>query len=253
MKMTKVLICSIFRNAERNLEAYYTQLKEALKECSNIEFYYSAYENDSTDRTVDILHSLDWKSVFEGRYNIITENINTKFYGSSTDAERVQNLAAARNISLLAKNFYKEVDYVLVVEDDITYNKDTISKLLNFQEYHSISNVDIVSGASVQFNSAQFICRDIWATRRNEREEWGSFLPDAHNTPYGKYWSTFNGLILYKAKPFQEGVKWSAWNSRLNKWDCDTAVICEDFRKHGYSDIFIDHTSVITHWKQGIT
>lgn len=251
MKM-KILICSIFRNSEKNLDKYFQLLAKAVEKTKDVEFYYSAYENDSTDNTANKLHSMDWKSLFGARYHIQTEKVGTKYYRSSTEADRVQNLAKARNKALFAKDFYKEVDYVLQLESDVSYKPSLFNQLINFKAKHELDKVDIVSAASLQSGiSTGFVCRDIWATRRNSQEEWGQFHANASTTPYGEYWSTFNGVILYKAEPFKKGLEWSAWNPRLEKWDCDTAVICENFRKEGYDKIFINHQAIVTHWKQG--
>lgn len=247
----KILICSIFRNSEKNLDHFYKYLARAVQKTPDVEFFFSAYENDSTDNTATKLHSMDWKSLFGSRYHIQTEEVGTKYYRSSTESDRVRNLANARNKALFAKDFYLQVDYVLQVESDVSYKPSVIRNLVNFQKKHSLDKVDIVSAASVQSGIGPVRCRDIWATRRTSSEEWGEFHADFTTTPYGKYWSTFNGVILYKADAFKEGLEWSAWNPRLEKWDCDTAVICENFRKFGYDSIYIDHTQIITHWKQG--
>lgn len=249
----RVLIPSIFRNAEKNIPHYFEQLSKAVNYCKDVEFYFSAYENDSSDKTLELLYSQKWESIFKDRFSIVSETIGTKFYGSSTDSDRVKNLAEARNKATFAKNFYQNVDFILMIDDDITYEEDTIFRLLNFKSKHNLKNVDIVTPACIQSTTyPQFICRDIWAVRRDENEEWGSFFDNAHITPYDRYWSVGNAMQLFKAKPFQEGLKWSAWNKRLNKWDCDLAVICEDFRSLGYTDIFIDHNLIVIHWKLGI-
>lgn len=247
----KILICSIFRNSETNLDLFYEYLARAVQKTPGVEFFFSAYENDSKDNTATKLHSMDWKSLFGSRYHIQTEEVGTKWYCSSTESDRVRNLANARNKALFAKDFYLQVDYVLQVESDVSYKPSVIRNLVNFQKKHSLDKVDIVSAASVASFESDPVCRDIWATRRTSGEEWGDFHADFTTTPYGKYWSTFNGLILYKADAFKKGLEWSAWNPRLEKWDCDTAVICENFRKFGYDSIYIDHTQIITHWKQG--
>ena len=41
-------------------------------------FYFSAYENDSTDNTSEILKNLDWS--FFKDFSIVTEKIKTKPY-----------------------------------------------------------------------------------------------------------------------------------------------------------------------------
>lgn len=239
----KILICTIFRNSGKNIPIYFHILKNAVSLLDNkVKFFYSAYENDSTDNTVEQLY----KHNFFENYSIQQENLKTPFFRSSTQDERVINLANARNKALLAKNYYKEVDYILQIDSDISYEPTAILNLLTFPE-----KFDIVSGACYKAHLNEESCRDTWATRRNSEEEFGNFFEDSHLRSYDRYYSTFGGFCLYKAEPFKEGLVWSAYNKRKNKYDCDTAVICEDFRAQGYSNIFMDYRTKVKHWKWG--
>ena len=110
----KVFIYSIFRNSEKNLQNYYTQLKSTVAELdNNYDFYLSIYENDSTDNTKKILSSFDFSFVKE--FLLITENIGTTLYRSVVNEQRVKNLSDARTKALSAKNFLQKSQYVLCI------------------------------------------------------------------------------------------------------------------------------------------
>lgn len=238
----KVLICSIFRNSAKNVPYYFKFLYDAVINTSGVQFFYSAYENDSNDDTYEALLKYN---IFKER-SIKSEKLNTEFFRSSTHEDRVINLANARNNALLANNYYKEVDYILQIDSDISYAPNSISNLLNFPE-----KFDIVSGSCYKSHLKEKDCRDTWATRRNSEEEFGNFFEDKNTKLYDRYYSTFGGFCLYMAQPFKEGLVWSAYNKRKEKYDCDTAVICEDFRAKGYDNIFMDYRTKVKHWKWG--
>jgi hypothetical protein len=88
------------------------------------------------------------------------------------------------------------------------------------------------------------IIYDLWATRYSPMER-----PDAEATvhnlePRGvqQLWATFSCLCLYKAEPFKKGVRFHWMNHRFGIHDCDTTVICENFRRAGYDKIFADYS-----------
>ena len=68
---------------------------------------------------------------------------------------------------------------------------------------------------------------------------------------YQKYYSTFNAVCLYKSEVIRKGASFSGYNERYKMFDCDTAVICEQFHALNYSDIYIDHTIRNAHFKTG--
>ena len=240
-----VFIYSIFRNSEKNLQNYYTQLKSIVAELDdNYDFYLSIYENDSTDNTKKILSSFDFSFVKD--FSLTTENIGTTSYKSVVDEQRVKNLSEARTKALSAKDFLQKSQYVLCIESDIHYSTDCIKNLFNFQKTHNLQNVDIVSAVSFKKKNTIY---DTWATRRDSTEEWGNLYDDWKNKSYDRYYSTFNCICLYNADVIKKGGVYGWYNERLKKFDCDTAVICENFHKLGHHDIFINYASVCNHIK----
>lgn len=234
----KILIYSILRNTEDFFAKYYSQIKMIVEKFQQYEFYLSIYENDSTDNTKHFLNIADWSFLKPENVSIISENINTKFYGSVKDAARVENLSNARNKAIEAKGFLEKVDYVLMVEGDIRFNLIAIKKLLEFKLVEP--DFDVVSAISLRKNKKHY---DIWATRATPiyNKEYSDLDPDYKRKSYGKYYSTSNGLVLYRAKPFQEGIRHGWINKVTNEFDCEMVVLCQNFRKCGYNNIYINY------------
>lgn len=238
----KILIYSILRNTEDFFARYYTQIKMIVQKFEQYDFYLSIYENDSTDKTKYFLNVADWSFLKPENISIISENINTKFYGSVKDPVRVENLSIARNKAIEAGGFLEKVDYVLMIEGDIKFNIAAVKELLNFKNVEN--NFDIVSAVSLRKNRRHY---DVWATRTTPvYNSTGSELdPDYKRKHYGEYYSTSNGLILYRAEPFKKGIRHGWINKVTNEFDCEMVVLCQNFREHGYNNIYINYKSEV--------
>jgi glycosyltransferase involved in cell wall biosynthesis len=239
---TKVLVYSIIRNREQHMDAYYDQIKSFIKFCPEYEFYLSIYENDSEDQTRRELMNKDW-SMFAG-ISIVSENIKTKYFESVKDAERVENLAKARNKGIVGGGFIDKVDYVLMIEGDVYYSPEDVKNLLTFRDKEP--DFDIVSSVSLRKNGTHY---DWWATRTSHKYVQGRSELDAQfkKKDYGKYYSTSNGLCLYRAKAFQDGVRHHWINTVSKEFDCEMVVLCQNFQNAGYKNIFINYKSIAHH------
>lgn len=237
-----VLIYSIIRNRGATMGRYFSQLKACVDANPQYDFYLSIYENDSTDSTKKNLFGRDL-SFFRG-VSIISEDINTEYFGSIKDATRVENLAKARNKAIEAGGFLDLVDYVLMIEGDVEYNVDSFNKLLNFEQVEP--DFDIVSSISLRKNGIHY---DWWATRTTPifDETKSEIEPDYKKKDYGRYYSTSNGLCLYRAKPFQEGIRHGWINTATGEFDCEMVVLCQSFHEAGHSNIFINYKSRAVH------
>jgi glycosyltransferase involved in cell wall biosynthesis len=235
-KKEKVLLYSIVRNIEPKFDQYYSQIKKIVKTFPEYEFYLSVYENDSSDNTKSKLHTTDWS--FLNGVSVVTENIQTDFYGSVKDPVRVENLSKARNKAIEAGGFLSKVDYVLMVEGDLSFNMASVKELLNFKDIKP--NFDIVSAVSIRKNGTHY---DWWATRTGPvyKPEASELDPEYSRKHYGEYYSTSNGLVLYRAKPFQEGVRHGWINTVTKEFDCEMVVLCQNFRAKGYNNIYINY------------
>jgi len=247
-----ILICTIMRDNEIFLPQYFSQLTSFVKKLSDQHtFYLSIYENDSKDNTAKILREFDY-SLF-AKYSIVSCLRNTRKFGSVVEEERVKNLADARNKSMLADDIYKEVDYIMFVDSDIEYSTEFIEKLLNWKQ-DGISDPDVYSGLNVVvqqphennpfpsyvYNGITYRVYDTWATRRNSQEEWGSWHHDALKNPIDKFYTTYNGVCLFKADHIRNGVRFDYINHRLGKFDLEIACLCEQLHERGYHNIYIN-------------
>ena len=231
-----VLIYSIIRNNAEHFDRFYSQIKSVVELNKDFDFYLSIYENDSTDGTKQKLMSKDWS--FVSGLSIISENIGTQLYGSVKDAQRVENLAKARNKAIEAGGFLEKVDYVLMVEGDNAYGAEDVRKLLKFGELEP--NFDIVSTLSIRGNGTHY---DWWATRTTPIYRAGaSEVPKNFDSiAYGKFYSTSNGVCLYKAAAFKEGARHGWINESTNKFDCEMVVLCQEFHKRGHGNVYVNY------------
>jgi len=237
----KILICSITRNDEEFYINYYNRIKAMVDYFPEYDFYLSLYENDSNDSTKNLIFKCDY-SMFSG-VSIISENINTKFYGSTKDEDRVKNLSEARNKSLMANDFLNKVDYVLVIDVDVEFKMPAVEKILNFKKIEP--QFDIVSATTLR----KRVLYDQWATRDSYfyDQEMQNNFEFYRKKPYKKYYSVSSGFCLYKAKPFKDGARWGFINQVTGKADCEMVVICQDFSKRGYNNIYMLHEAEMHH------
>lgn len=237
----KVLVYSIIRNESKYMNAYHNKLVEMVETFPEYEFYLSIYENDSTDGTKQKILNKDW-SMFSG-VSIISEDIATKDYGSVKDETRVKNLSIARNKAIEAGGFLEFVDYIMMIESDMTFDMDAVDKILSFKNV--VPDFDIVSGITIR-NKRLY---DQWATRHKPEYDEGIYpiADDYKMKSYDKYYSTSNGICLYRAEPFREGVRYGYINNVTGEFDCDTVVVCQNFHDRGYSNVYIIHDAEIYH------
>lgn len=233
-----VLIYSIIRNNGEHFDRFYNQIRSVVEFNKDYEFYLSIYENDSADNTKQKLFSKDWS--FVKGISIISENLGTQMYGSVKDAQRVENLAKARNKAIEAGNFLYHCDYVLMVEGDNAYSAEDVRKLLKFGDKEP--DFDIVSAISIRPNGTHY---DWWATRTTPIYKQGaSEIPKNFDSKdYGKFYSTSNGLCLYKADGFKKGARHGWINDATNKFDCEMVVLCQEFNKVGHGNVYVNYQS----------
>lgn len=240
----KVLIYSIIRNTGKRFDQYYSQLKSIVEQCQEYDFYLSIYENDSDDDTKKKLYTHDW-SFFSG-VSIITENINTQFFGPVKDATRVENLSHARNKAIEAGGFLNKMDYVLMIEGDVTYEISSVKKLLKFGNKEP--DFDVVSSVSIRENGLHY---DWWATRTTAEyvTTHSELERDYRKKSHGKYYSTSNGLCLYRAEAFKKGARHHWINAATNDFDCEMVVLCQKFHELGHGNVYILYDALAFHHK----
>jgi hypothetical protein len=244
--MKHILISTIVRNREPYLDQWHKHIKTLCDLDKQNKYYLSVYENDSTDGSLEKIKSLDF-SFLEGFY-IKTERLSTPIFDShSKDFQRVNLISQARNKSIYSSVFLNKCSHLLSIEPDIIYNSQLV-----IDEIINKGNYDIISPRSVDVDRNCFFYDD-WGTRREENDHcWKCFSPHIlRNLNIIPVWTTYNCLCFYNAEPFKKFITFGPFNGRLNKPDCDTAVVCENFRKYGYNNIVLNSKVEIYHSRHG--
>jgi hypothetical protein len=235
----KILISTIIRNREKVINTWYTQLQKLIQN-SKHEFYLSVYENDSNDASRIILNNLSFDFFKDKR--ILCEDINTTFYSSVNNMDRVKNLSEARN-KTLDVNYLNICDKIIVIEPDIIYNIEEMTNLIEESQ-----GLDIISPKSIHAKYPNEIY-DKWAIRFDSEktglneEDWN---PEKFSGKM-KVWSTFNCFCIYNSEPIKNNIKFGYINPRTKQYDCDTAVICENFIMNKYNKIYMDFDKKVLH------
>lgn len=236
----KFLICSIVRNRVTHLNRWIEQIKSVIEKMPEHEFSLAVYENDSQDGTKEWFGDL---FSFENLFNQVVvemEDLLTPEFGSVKDSNRVQLLAEARNKCLDLIDI-KDYDKVVWIEPDVSYNPEQIVDLLL-----KSTDWDIISGTTYLPNSS--VIYDSWATRLNQGDRhWRGHneLADIRDKEIFPLWATFNGVCVYSAQGFVDGAIFEGWFNGY--YECDTTVICENFRKLGYDKIALMPNVEIVH------
>lgn len=238
--MNNILISTIVRNREKFLDYWFNQLKQLVILHPNYNFYLSVYENDSIDNSREKLLSFDYSFLKDSK--IECGSLNIPYFGSIKHDIRVQYLAQLRNRTLFNNTFLNICDYVISIEPDIKYNPADMISIIENKSY------DILSARSIEITPPPpHHLYDGWGTRiDNKNEDWPHNI-DLTSTEYIDVWSTYNCFCKYKAEPIKNKIAFEGFNKRLNKFDCDTAVICENFREAGFSKIGLYTKALVFH------
>jgi hypothetical protein len=243
----KILICTIIRNQEHNLDCWYSQLKEVVGGNPECEFYLSVYENNSTDQTKKMLSNYDFN--FFNKTNIVSENIDdTPFfrggyepYGDESKV-RVKLLSECRNKCLFIEPL-KDADYVLFVEPDIKYDYKIFKEILDFIK---TNDYDIVTAISRINGTGHY---DWWGTRSKNTDTSTNLSRHMNSKTKIDLYATFNCFAMYKSKPFIEyDCKFVHMSDVLGTHDCDTVLICQEFRKKGFDKICLLPDKIVDHF-----
>lgn len=233
------------RNEAKFLDLWYSQISQLPKLYKEeFNFFLSIYENDSDDATFQKLSSYDF-SMF-GNVRILSEKLHTPYFVGGMHPLRVQLLALARNETIYGFRFLKDIDYVLSIEPDLRYDPTKAGVILCDHEKVYGKKFDILTAKSCHVSSPDRIY-DSWGTRiKDDTDRW-------HEGDYvfgglEPLWSTFNCFALYNAEPIKKGIAFGNVNPRNGQSDCDTVVICENFRKNGYDKIYWNTEFYVEHF-----
>ncbi len=282
--MKRLLIATIMRNAMPHLHDWTSQLCQLIpiltKEGWEVEL--TCFENDSVDGTDRNLHDMARHTGINTRW-ITTVKLGTTQYPSVWNADRLRNLAVARQTCLDQAGPLDRFDKVAYIDVDYTWDPAWCAELV-LAHHPAAAGIepDIYSGWSLRSLShpkESIYLYDTCATRATDRDtSWDigedcgrwrgrSLVPTpgmtgVHANCLHRVWSTFNGFCVYNARPFAEGVKWTYWNTRLDPdsgqvvalpnggiapLEADTVAICETFRARGYDKVFLNTNCLTRH------
>jgi hypothetical protein len=237
-----VLICSIIRNESKFLDKWYEQIRRTVKSMPEVTFSLSIYENDSTDDSAVRIAGYDWS--FLSSYVRTSAKLNCPYFIGGKTPARTEILAFCRNQTMYNSPFLGMMDYILFVEPDTEYSHETVEKIINHEKHYG-QKLDVFCGKSVHPNSDNIY--DSWGTRKTPNQtDWKD--EDGQTAGFEPMWSVFNCLVLYNAEPIKKGFTFGGVNNRLNIPDCDTVVICENFRANGYDKIYWDTNLKVQHF-----
>ena len=228
----KITIISIFRDSEPTINNCLNQL-DALEKNTKASFEYFFYENDSKDKTKEILNK--WMQNKNGK--LICENINTPRFGSIVKKERFALLAQYRN-RLLEEGKPFDSDYTLILDSDVLFPDNIIEQYLKYMT----DNIAMITPNILQnikckmFNKNKDSYYDCLALRDKKKREgmvWVSnpFFDknDRENWERGEpveVFSAFGGFPIIQSKILNK-VKWST------DGDIEHFNFCRDVGKYG--------------------
>jgi len=194
MRTKTLAILSLWRDSESYLKhslAQFEAMEEALLE-RNISPVYAFFENDSQDKTPQLLQA--WLSERLGF--VISERIGASKWGSVASIERVKYQARYRNIALDFINNYYFFDYLLVADSDVHWDPALITGMIDRLD----TNEDwgMVSPNTVQ----------------NVRD----YIEDTDRPSYFDSWSlvdsTGQQAMTFAANPFLNAEDRQAWDNQ---------------------------------------
>jgi len=194
MRTKTLAILSLWRDSEPYLKyslAQFEAMEEALLE-KNISPVYAFFENDSQDKTPQLLQF--WLSERLGF--VISERIGAPKWGSVASIERVKYQARYRNIALDFINNYYFFDYLLVADSDVHWDPSLITGMIDRLDANE--NWGMVSPNTVQ----------------NVRD----YIEDTDRPSYFDSWSlvdsTGQQAMTFAANPFLNAEDRHAWGNK---------------------------------------
>jgi hypothetical protein len=231
----KVSVFCIWRDSEKTIFKTLKQLED-LESIDGFEFSYFFYENDSKDKTAEILS--EWISKRNGSF--LSENLNATKFGSTTDPERMKLLCECRNKckALAADN---SSDYSLLIDGDIEFSKDNF--LLSIEDIQNLPRAVMVTPnvrqniADLTFSASPDSYYDVYPFR-DRHGNYGIYFSDcpSFNREDQMKWrlgmpilclSAFGGFALLKSDAFNS----VSWSSDLH---CDHVNMCFDLGLYGH-------------------
>lgn len=235
-----IAITGLCRDLEPSLQKSLDGLDRLSKRFNSCKFF--IYENDSKDKTTDILKSWSNKNK-----NYLSEHLaSTHPVGPAfKDKSRTEALSSYRN---LCKDYilsnYKDIDYVFVVDLDFqTFSTDGI---LNTIGHLTSKNIPAMCGNAFAYYNNKFLNYDSWAYRYNwwsdlqETLYWFNFWQPPVGSEPIKVNSAFGGMCIYKSKYYLDP------ECKYEGYDCEHVCLHKNlYSKYSEFELYINPSQVV--------
>lgn len=236
----KISVFSLWRDSESYVARTLSALEAMERQNPHIQFSYFFYENDSSDKTAEIL--LKW---LESRYGkLLSENLSFPSEGSVYTASRMVKMCYYRN-RMINLGRYIDTDYSIVFDSDVIFAPDIVSRFLSKVDDETVMYTPNITqnikcklcgcGKDSYYDVAPFFDRYgqqglHWACNpfSNIFDRQGFSLGHPVEIKSG-----FGGFAFFKSFP----LNFCNWRTESM---CDHILFCEDVRRFGKIKVYPD-------------
>lgn len=247
-----LVICGLVRNAEENLQRNLARL-DVLRPCFR-SFRVVIYENDSTDRTKEIL--AEYAATRENVSVSIADYNENPLAGGPFSLHRIDLMARFRNQYLEKLREYPDTDFVAVIDLDV-YHFSTDDFLNRFRETGSWDMVSAFGSNYVDY-SFRPVFYDIYAYvpreespmlelyfqnfsdfKKQQRKLYIAFSRATEPVPVN---SNFNALAIYRYDCLTCGVEYGSAPCTMEGIGsyCEHVVFNKRLMEKGYQRLYLD-------------
>ena len=212
-----VFLCC--RDNENSLSNTLNNLISIQNKCTQFNFYYHIFENDSTDNTKKIIIDFFNNKNIHGNYSL--NNFHFKKWNSIEDINRSKDMAFYRNSMKNLCEFNLNSDFSLILDTDISFTEQTFVHMLNVLTVHKSIHM-VTPFAFVDENTAYY---DTYALQTLEDKNFISLLiPELLEVK-----SAFGGFALLRTSSLQQ-CNWSHNNEIICS---EHNNFCNELRQFG--------------------
>jgi len=250
-----IIVCSIVRNAERGLRANIPVVNALCRHCSD--YHVVIYENDSTDKTKDLLR--DWVTSDKEHIHVIIEDTDkTKTIPSTSEVvgnpfysrKRIAKMATLRNkyMEYVDKQGW-QADYLVVVDMDVAQLElDGILSSFNMDtEWDAVTAFGYSTSPKLKrrYHDTYALCElgqeDIPQTEITISCNADKYAQLCKVQKPLRVYSAFGGLAIYKFEAVK-GLRYEVYSNNDSRVTvrCEHFSICKQMAERGYDKVFIN-------------
>lgn len=252
---TTIIICSIVRNAEKGLIRNIPIINEL---CESFKDYrIIVYENDSTDKTKEILRK--WNSENPDKIHIsINDTDATPTIPSSKTTEanpffcrqRIEKMARLRNkyMDYVNRQAWK-ADYLMVVDLDVAqlYLQGILSSFHSSVNWDAVTAFGYSTSPKLKRRYHDTYALTVWGDENEAQTEskiklWADRLGNLKKTDeWIKIYSAFGGLAIYKFEAINK-LRYKVLPNRDTRVEvkCEHFSIYKQMIENGYDKFYIN-------------